>query len=212
MSLACAPGPFPAVCSIIAGVADRLKGHAEGMSRLRDRPSWEEQRAAHAELWRMLRREPEQERGWRDFWKVMVPLLLVVLAVGALWHPPFYVALGLIAALGFRRSARGAGSGLYPPTQPVPVTRTHAYRHTNDNAAPSRGGARLKIRERRGSNPDSAPKRDRDQSGLILGPGTRLIRQITAHTVTGLSAPCAERAVADRRGQDNDEQKRRAGN
>jgi hypothetical protein len=71
------------------------------MSRRRDRSSWEEQRAAHAELWRMLRREPEQEPGWRDFWKVGVPLLLAVLAVGAFWHPPFYVALGLIAALGF---------------------------------------------------------------------------------------------------------------
>jgi hypothetical protein len=81
------------------------------MSRQRDRSSWEEQRAAYAELWRMLRREPAQERNWRDFWKVGVPLLLVVLAVGAFWHPPFYVALALIAALGFivPRVAQAAG-------------------------------------------------------------------------------------------------------
>lgn len=71
------------------------------MSRPRDRSIWDEQRASHAELWRMLRREPEQEPGWRDFWKLWVPLMVVVLAVGAFWHPPLYVALGLIAALGF---------------------------------------------------------------------------------------------------------------
>ena len=61
----------------------------------------EEKRDAYPELWRLVRRKPEQSAAWRDFWKVWLAGFIPWFTVVMILDPPilsFGFALALVLA------------------------------------------------------------------------------------------------------------------